>query len=73
MYSNKMLILSHTEVTNTMSTVYIIVNVDKVSKLQSQRRISGRSGGTLLMAMVHAIYSAGLSIYPRDYVGQENA
>ena len=72
MYSNKMLILSHTEVTNTMSTVYIIVNVDKVSKLQSQR-ISGRSGGTLLMAMMRAIYSAGLSIYPRDYIGQENA
>ena len=43
-----------------MSTVYVIVNVDKVSKLLLCERISGRSGGTLLMAMVR---SAGLSIY----------
>ena len=40
-----------------MSTVYIIMNVDKVSKLLLCERISGWSGGTLLMA-IYRITSA---------------
>ena len=34
-----------------MSTVYVIVSVDKVSKLLLYERISGWSGGMLLVAM----------------------